>query len=934
MNVHGSGTVVAACYQKMVDERRGEKARWWDEQVLGSRARLQVGAVTAVLTLAALNPADQGLYTCRVDFRLQATKTTRISLALVVPPESVSVVEGAGEAATPRITSSSVVGPYLSGETVILTCTAQGGRPPPKILWLGNGRLLDSLMESQASGSTSEPLSLPEGLTLGPETLITPKPPSPHSNILPSRSHIRLSDEAEAFSTSTLQPSTPLRPSSVHRGEPYNTLTLGPITRAHLNMRLTCQAVNSNLTQPASLTLTLDMNLPPLNVQIQPPEPWPLTAGREYLVLCVVTGARPPPTVTWWFGHQRVLQSSLETSEDGNVTSSTVTLLPQPEDDGSYLQCVAETHAAPATLEDTWGLTVHYVPKASARFGSSLNAHNIKEGDDVYFECSIKANPRATVVSWSHNSNELVHNVSAGVIISNQSLVMQRVARAQAGHYACHARNVVGLGTSNTLTLDVKYAPVCSPGQITTYAVARYEDAEVSCSVDANPEQHTFRWTFNNTADTIDVPGSHFSTSSGHSVITYTPMTELDYGTLLCWSTNDIGSQREPCVFHIVPAGKPEPPGNCSVFDGTRTSVRVRCAAGSSGGLQQTFTLHASLQGSLHVLNLTADSTPDFLVGGLQEGGQYQLEVRAVNERGRSTAAHLTLTSAPNGSAYHLHDGPLEAEVRDGGQTAAGPSTGTTGISSSSGSGNSSLDALQLPNFILGVLGAGSGLLLLLILLLLLLTLRHKRLLPPRLQAERQLHVRRETETRCGPESLPTTPDHDTTCLERDLQVEAESDADPDVIPLQTSCRGCEMEAAPAATLLPPHRYSYAALPSTMSSPKYSGMGAPPCSQGGECPAQQQRPHPVHHQQHPCLHDPSLSSTLPRRSPLAPAALQSRCASIINLPQLPFLAVEAVGPPPRQYLATDKKRVSFASPPNFEEDAPSTPLLRKGDSSV
>ena len=42
-------------------------------------------------------------------------------------------------------------------------------------------------------------------------------------------------------------------------------------------------------------------------------------------------------------------------------------------------------------------------------------------------------------------------------------------------------------------------------------------------------------------------------------------------------------------------------------------------------------------------------------VGGLQEGGQYQLEVRAVNERGRSTAAHLTLTSAPNGSAYHLH---------------------------------------------------------------------------------------------------------------------------------------------------------------------------------------------------------------------------------------------------------------------------------------
>lgn len=48
-------------------------------------------------------------------------------------------------------------------------------------------------------------------------------------------------------------------------------------------------------------------------------------------------------------------------------------------------------------------LTRPDVPKATARFGSSLNAHIIKEGDDVYFECSIKANPRVTVVSWSHN---------------------------------------------------------------------------------------------------------------------------------------------------------------------------------------------------------------------------------------------------------------------------------------------------------------------------------------------------------------------------------------------------------------------------------------------------------------------------------------------------------------------------------------------------
>lgn len=40
------------------------------------------------------------------------------------------------------------------------------------------------------------------------------------------------------------------------------------------------------------------------------------------------------------------------------------------------------------------------------------------------------------------------------------------------------------------------------------------------------------------------------------SIVTYTPITELDYGTLLCVATNKIGRQRIPCVFHIIAAGK------------------------------------------------------------------------------------------------------------------------------------------------------------------------------------------------------------------------------------------------------------------------------------------------------------------------------------------------------------------------------------------
>lgn len=35
--------------------------------------------------------------------------------------------------------------------------------------------------------------------------------------------------------------------------------------------------------------------------------------------------------------------------------------------------------------------------------GSNLNPEDIEEGDDVYFECKVHANPAAYKVIWKHN---------------------------------------------------------------------------------------------------------------------------------------------------------------------------------------------------------------------------------------------------------------------------------------------------------------------------------------------------------------------------------------------------------------------------------------------------------------------------------------------------------------------------------------------------
>uniref|UniRef100_A0A182VQT8 Uncharacterized protein n=1 Tax=Anopheles minimus TaxID=112268 RepID=A0A182VQT8_9DIPT len=53
---------------------------------------------------------------------------------------------------------------------------------------------------------------------------------------------------------------------------------------------------------------------------------------------------------------------------------------------------------------------------------------------------------------------------------------------------------------------------------------------------------------------------------------------ELDYGTIMCWADNVVGQQKEPCVFHLIAAGKPEMPYNCSLVNQTSESLEVDCA--------------------------------------------------------------------------------------------------------------------------------------------------------------------------------------------------------------------------------------------------------------------------------------------------------------------------------------------------------------------
>lgn len=174
---------------------------------------------------------------------------------------------------------------------------------------------------------------------------------------------------------------------------------------------------------------------------------------------------------------------------------------PTVEDDGKLLTCRSENPFIPeSSIEDKWRLVVHcecyldswltnrtfktiliiliaVAPVTKMNLGPTLDPNGIKEGDDVYFECHIQANPKPYKMVWLHNVRlsfpsqilfdlqfhfvflvtpqglELRHNIS---ILSDESLVLQSVKKDSAGDYTCQSTNAEGSSSSNTVTLRIR----------------------------------------------------------------------------------------------------------------------------------------------------------------------------------------------------------------------------------------------------------------------------------------------------------------------------------------------------------------------------------------------------------------------------------------------------------------------------------------------
>ncbi|XP_055586991.1 titin [Uranotaenia lowii] len=421
-------------------------------------------------------------------------------------------------------------------------------------------------------------------------------------------------------------------------GTTVNHLSYPNIGRQHLDARLMCVASNTNLTPPNSKVVVLDVNLKPVAVHILVKEKF-VSAAKRYDIECKSSGSRPEAVISWWKGTHQIKRLSKNFAETGNQSLSVLSFTPTMEDDGKYLTCRAENQLIPdSAIEDKWRLVVHYTPIVTLKMGSSLNPDDIKEGDDIYFDCHIQSNPKPYKLAWYHNDNELHHNVTAGIILSDHSLALQGVSRNLAGEYTCMAANTEGRGTSNRETLRVRYAPVCSTDREELLGALKHESLQLKCEVDASPPAESFHWTFNSSGEQTELPARLQSSETGLSRLNYTPTSDLDYGTISCWGRNAIGVQKTPCVFQVVAAGRPFALQNCTISNQSSDSLHIECIEGFDGGLPQIFLLELVEVPTLRLVrNLSLQHPPvQFFLDNLEPGTSYRIILFAANAKGRS----------------------------------------------------------------------------------------------------------------------------------------------------------------------------------------------------------------------------------------------------------------------------------------------------------
>ncbi|GFQ77636.1 uncharacterized protein TNCT_93441, partial [Trichonephila clavata] len=288
----------------------------------------------------------------------------------------------------------------------------------------------------------------------------------------------------------------------------------------------------------------------PTDVRITSPYQ-PLSAGKDIDIVCVARGARPPAQISWWLDGEKLTTKITEsTAEEDNLTISSLNIRPTIQDNLRNLSCRGDNpQLTESVLEDTWLISVHYLPRLSVKMNT---LDTVKEGSEVSMTCEVHSLPPVTELEWLQDGRSLGPPVGANFL--NRTLNIPSSGPQHRGEYQCAGTNSEGRAVSDPVLLQVLYVPRCESVRSSVYGVGRTESVSVTCEVDAYPNVVNFSWVLSNSDKHSPLPSTQFSSNGTKSVATVSPRVPQDYGILQCRASNVIGQQKDPCSFRIIPA--------------------------------------------------------------------------------------------------------------------------------------------------------------------------------------------------------------------------------------------------------------------------------------------------------------------------------------------------------------------------------------------
>ncbi|XP_034543301.1 B-cell receptor CD22-like [Notolabrus celidotus] len=377
-----------------------------------------------------------------------------------------------------------------------------------------------------------------------------------------------------------------------------------------------CEAENE-LGKGQSQIISIKVKYAPKSCSVYVSPNGEITEGSSVTLTCSSDGY-PAPEYTWYKESGRGLQRKGSELVFSKIQSS---------DSGRYY-CAAKNDQGRGSTSGYTKIDVKYAPKIPSVSVSPSGP--IVEGSSVNLTCSSDANPAATYTWYKKNGNRGVQQLS-----KNTQLVFRSIQSSDSGEYSCEAKNKLRTTRSNSISIDVKYAPKLPSVSVSPSAeIVEGSSVTLTCSSDANPAASYTWYKENGNKD------PHLSRNGPQLV--FSSIQASDFGQYHCRAENKLGRNTSEHITVNVKYAPKLPSVSVSPSDEIEEGSSVNLTCSSDANPAANYTWYKENEDSPKA------SGQIFTIGssGPEHSGNYVCLAANVKGHHNSTL-HLTVVAGP-----------------------------------------------------------------------------------------------------------------------------------------------------------------------------------------------------------------------------------------------------------------------------------------------